>query len=145
MSRPVKVKVHWIIQIAAIVFALVGLAVIVYNKNLMNKAHFTTWHGCLGLATVVYVCIQAMCGIFLLYPKILKSIRLVDLKMYHATSGLIGYSFACGTIVLALFSNWFTSIVTGTAWWACLACPMILILVTMEQVTSAYLPQGRRR
>ena len=38
-------------------------------QHLNGKPHFTTWHGQVGLGTVIYVAIQCCAGTILLYPK----------------------------------------------------------------------------
>lgn len=100
----------------------------------------TSWHGTLGYITVGYVCVQCIAGITVKYPNLVKSIvpRPADLKLYHATSGLLLFTLAYVTIVLGMWSNFFTEAVTGTSWYACVACPAVLVLVVMTQITQAY-------
>ena len=134
------------LQLSAVAFAIAGFVIIVVNKVQNDRDHFTTWHGCFGLITVIYVVIQASCGVFLLYPQIAKkwNWKLMQLKVYHATFGLLGYTLVCGTIALALFSSFITSTVTGLAWAFCLSCPACCALLIMNQVTNAYLPITRK-
>ena len=66
-----------------------------------------------------------------------------QMKQMHATSGLILYTLVSASLVLGMFSTWFTKNVTGTSWYMCIACPMILVLVAMQQITSHYLPKRR--
>ncbi|KFW07148.1 Cytochrome b561 domain-containing protein 2, partial [Fulmarus glacialis] len=61
-SRKVKVRVHWALQLLALLCALLGLGVITYNKHLNGKAHFVTWHGLTGLLTVLYAGGHLMLG-----------------------------------------------------------------------------------
>lgn len=143
-SRKTKVTTHWILQTSCCVCALIGFATIFFNKVKASKPHFTSWHGVFGLITVVYSLVQASCGIFLLYPSLAKNWKLVQLKTYHATFGLFGFTMGCGTIVLGTFSNWFVSNVTGYVWTLCFIAPCWLAFVVMNQVTNAYLPKPRR-
>lgn len=143
-SRKTKVTTHWILQISCIACALIGFATIFFNKVRGSKSHFTTWHGLFGLITIIYVLIQAACGIFLLYPSLAKNWKLVQLKTYHATFGLLGLTLACGTIVLGLFSKWFVANSSGFLWVLSLVAPTWLMFVIMNQVTTAYLPKSRR-
>ncbi|XP_078595293.1 transmembrane reductase CYB561D2-like [Branchiostoma floridae x Branchiostoma japonicum] len=141
--RKSKVRFHWILQAGAVVCAVGGLMAIYLNKERMGKDHFVSWHGLIGVTTVVFSVVQSMGGINLLYPKLLKSwMTLAQLKMYHATFGLLGYALACGSLALGINSNWFSQEVEGMLWVVCLCCPAILALVIMQQVTTAYL--GRR-
>ena len=78
---------------------------------------------------------------FRIIPKAVGT--LWQVKQMHATSGLILYTLASISLVLGMFTTWFTKNVTGTSWYMCVACPMILVLVAMQQITSHYLPQRR--
>ena len=140
-ARKTKTKFHWITQVLALTCALGGVAAIYYNKELNGKPHFTTWHGLLGICSVGYVAIQAVAGVFLLYPKLARGLTLAQMKMYHATSGLLTFMLVSGSLVLGMYSTWFTSRVDGVAWYACIACPQILLLAIMVQITNAYAPK----
>lgn len=143
-SRKTKVYFHWILQACSLTFAILGFGIIFYNKYAASKLHFTTWHGLFGLITTIYASVQCMAGIVLLYPNIAKNWKLVQLKTYHATFGLLGFTLACSTVALGLYSNWFTKQVSGIVWTFFLFCPLWLAMVVMNQVTNAYLPKIRR-
>jgi len=143
-ARPTKVNTHTVCMVLSLLCCLGGAFVIWYNKELNGKPHVISWHGIIGYITVTYVGIQCLAGIFVKYHKILANyIKPFQLKMNHATSGLFLYSMVCLSMVLGMYSNWFTANVTGTSWYACFACPSILILVVMNQITTNYL--GNRR
>nr|XP_014433871.1 cytochrome b561 domain-containing protein 2 [Pelodiscus sinensis] len=129
-----RVRVHWALQLLALLCALLGLAVITYNKHLNGKAHFGTWHGLTGLLTVLYAGLQCLGGAALLYPRLLRNWTLAKLKVYHATSGLVGYLLGCATLLLAMCSLWFTTAVPGLACSLCALCPVLTSLVIMNQV-----------
>ncbi|XP_041347752.1 cytochrome b561 domain-containing protein 2-like [Gigantopelta aegis] len=147
LSRKAKLTAHWLFQVSALTFAVSGFLVIWYNKHLNNSNHFTTWHGLCGVVTVGYLFVQIMGGILGKYPQILNifriKVRLADLKIVHATSGLLAYLLVSITFMLAMFSTWFTSNITGTTWFGCFGCISCLALIVMNQVTTAYLPSGR--
>ncbi|XP_059679274.1 transmembrane reductase CYB561D2 isoform X1 [Gavia stellata] len=142
-SRKVKVRVHWVLQLLALLCALLGLGVITYNKHLNGKAHFVTWHGLTGLLTVLYAGGQCMGGVLLLYPKLMKNWTLAKLKLYHATSGLVGYLLGCASLMLGMCSLWFTTSVTSVSWYLAMLCPLLTSLVIMNQVSNAYLYRKR--
>ncbi|XP_068763208.1 transmembrane reductase CYB561D2 [Struthio camelus] len=142
-SRKVKVRVHWALQLLALLCALLGLGIISYNKHLNGKAHFVTWHGLTGLLTVLYTCMQCLGGVVLLYPKLVKNWTLAKLKLYHATSGLVGYLLGCTSLMLGMCSLWFTTSVTGVSWYLLMLCPILTSLVIMNQVSNAYLYRKR--
>lgn len=142
-SRKAKVRFHWALQLLSLICALLGLAIISYNKYLNEKAHFVTWHGQTGLLTVLYASLQCLGGLVLLYPKLLKNWTLSKLKLYHATSGLIGYLLGCASLMLGMCSLWFTTSVTGVSWYLFMLCPILTSLVIMNQVSNAYLYRKR--
>uniref|UniRef100_F6QDK5 ascorbate ferrireductase (transmembrane) n=2 Tax=Ciona intestinalis TaxID=7719 RepID=F6QDK5_CIOIN len=147
-SRKTKVRIHWILQTCAVVSGILGFSAIVINKIRNNKEHFKSWHGTFGLITVIYVIVQALFGIFLLYPQAAKkwNWKLMQLKVYHATFGLLGFTLACITVVLSLFSNFVVKSagVDGFIWGLCFFCPTWCCFIVMNQVTNAYLPITRK-
>lgn len=135
-----KVNIHTLGMVLALLCTIGGTFAIWYNKELRGKSHMVTWHGIVGYITVGYVAIQCVAGIFVKnYKLVARFVKPVQLKLYHATSGLFLYSLACTSLVLGMYSNWFGRNVTGTSWWACLACPALLILIVMNQITHRYL------
>lgn len=142
-SRKVRVRAHWALQLLALLCALLGLGIITYNKHLNGKGHFVTWHGLTGLLAVLYAGGQCAGGVLLLYPKLMKNWTLAKLKLYHATSGLVGYLLGCASLMLGMCSLWFTTTVTGVSWYLAMLCPVITSLVIMNQVSNAYLYRKR--
>ncbi|XP_061473850.1 transmembrane reductase CYB561D2 [Rhineura floridana] len=142
-SRKARVRFHWALQLLSLTSAVLGLAIISYYKYLKGKDHFVTWHGLTGLLTVLYASMQCMGGLALLYPKLMKNWTLTKLKLYHATSGLIGYILGCASLMLGMCSLWFTVSVTGVSWYLLMLCPILTSLVIMNQVSNAYLYRKR--
>lgn len=107
--RATKVKLHWILQTSAVVAAVGGFAAIYYNKNIHNKLHFQSWHGCLGLCTVILICLQSLQGVGVLYSKLplASMMKPKQLKQLHAMCGSLVYLVACITLCLGFYSNWF--------------------------------------
>lgn len=139
LSRKSRTRAHWVLQLLAVLCALLGLAIIYANKVFQEKAHFSTWHGLVGLLTVLWTAVQNLGGVTLLYPKLSQRWNLATRKLYHATSGLLGYLLACGSLILGMCSLWFTANVTGVTWYLCALCPLLTGLVVMNQVSNAYL------
>ena len=140
-TRKTKVRYHWVFMLLGIACALLGFLAIYTNKNRRGAPHFTTWHGKVGLGTIIYAVLQCCAGTLLLYPYVLpKSLKLGQMKAYHATSGLFLTTLTNISLALGMWSGWFTTNVTGTSWYACLVCPMVIALVVMKQVSEAYLP-----
>ncbi|XP_069500154.1 transmembrane reductase CYB561D2 [Ambystoma mexicanum] len=142
-SRKIKVRLHWAAQLCALVCATLGLTIISFNKYLNDKPHFATWHGFLGLLTVIFAAFQTLGGITLLYHKLITRWSLAKRKVYHATSGLVGYLLGCTSLLLGMCSLWFTASVTGGSWYLAALCPLVTGLVVMNQVSNAYLYRKR--
>lgn len=139
-TRKTRVFAHWVGLVATLACALVGLGAVWWNKHLRKKPHAATWHGIVGFSTIGYLALQCCAGVMVKYPSaIQKFVRFADLKMYHATSGLMLFSLSCISLVLGMYSNYFNRLVTGTSWYACVGCVAILALIMANQVTGAYL------
>ncbi|KAK3101408.1 hypothetical protein FSP39_003348 [Pinctada imbricata] len=159
-SHVTKANIHGYMMAGASLCASGGFAAIFYNKERNNKSHFTTWHGVVGVATLVFICLQSVGGLCLKYNSILRkfAIRLIDMKLYHATSGLcygktkiihdpqqlVVFTCVVISILLAMFSDWFNSITGWTSWYACFMCLSVLAMMVMQQITNTYMPLARR-
>ncbi|KAK9967329.1 hypothetical protein ABG768_001732 [Culter alburnus] len=143
LKHKTKGRLHWILQCLSLCCATAGLCAIVYNKNLNDKPHFTSWHGLVGVITVAVVGLQSLGGLPLLYPKVAKGWSLAKLKRYHATSGLLTYLLGSFSLFLGLCSSWFSTGVSGSVWYLAALCPVLCALVIMSQVTNAYMARKR--
>ncbi|XP_077133138.1 transmembrane reductase CYB561D2 [Ranitomeya variabilis] len=142
-SRKARVRAHWALQLLSTLCATLGLGIIYYNKVVHEKPHFSTWHGLLGLLAVLWALVQNAGGVTLLYPKLVQRWTLSTRKLYHATSGLLGYLLGCTSLFLGMCSLWFSAHVTGASWYICALCPLLTGLVVMNQVSNAYLYRKR--
>lgn len=143
LSRKGRARCHWVLQLLALLCALLGLGLVVLHKEQLGKTHLATWHGRLGLLAVLWAVLQCSGGVGLLYPKLLPRWPLAKLKLYHATSGLVGYLLGSASLLLGMCSLWFTATVTGGVWYLAVLCPVITSLVIMNQVSNAYLYRKR--
>nr|KAF6420210.1 cytochrome b561 family member D2 [Molossus molossus] len=125
LARKGRARCHWILQLLALLCALLGLGLVILHKEQLGKPHLATWHGRAGLLAV------------------LPRWPLAKLKLYHATSGLVGYLLGCASLLLGMCSLWFTATVTGGVWYLAMLCPVITSLVIMNQVSNAYLYRKR--
>ncbi|XP_058859558.1 probable transmembrane reductase CYB561D1 [Acipenser ruthenus] len=142
-SRKGKVQLHWVLQALVAIAGGTGLGFIVASKNVSERPHLTSWHSLLGVATLVAVGCQVLCGVCLLFPKRVSSVA--RLRLYHATCGLVTYLLATGTLVLAMCSDWFQGTIKGALWYVCVLLLLCPALVVMNQITNAYLPTYQRR
>ncbi|KAL4226371.1 hypothetical protein ACF0H5_014354 [Mactra antiquata] len=147
VTRPTKVLVHQILGITAVASSLLGFAAIYYNKEFNEKPHFVTWHGLMGLIAVVFVTIQSFGGDLVKYEWLRKLVgvnkSLAVLKIYHATAGLVAFTLVMATMMLALYSTWFTSQVGWIMWMLCNGCVSFMAVIVMNQVVAEYLPRTR--
>ena len=121
------------------VFVIAGFVVIFYSKWARDKSHFTSWHGLVGVIAVVYMVLQCLGGLNLLYPQTaLRFFHLVSLKQLHATSALLFFSLVVASLVTGMLSKWFVASVTGTSWYMCAVCPMLILTMLASQVNSAH-------
>uniref|UniRef100_A0A2I3H4G3 Transmembrane reductase CYB561D2 n=1 Tax=Nomascus leucogenys TaxID=61853 RepID=A0A2I3H4G3_NOMLE len=143
LSRKGRARCHWVLQLLALLCALLGLGLVILHKEQLGKAHLVTRHGQAGLLAVLWAGLQCSGGVGLLYPKLLPRWPLAKLKLYHATSGLVGYLLGSASLLLGMCSLWFTASVTGAAWYLAVLCPVLTSLVIMNQVSNAYLYRKR--
>ncbi|KAK7499962.1 hypothetical protein BaRGS_00008810 [Batillaria attramentaria] len=144
LSHSVKVTIHWSLASLSAILAVGGLAV----KENNQKQHFATWHGLIGLVTVGYSCMQLMGGASVKYYNLSSrfiKMRLVDLKMTHAVSGVAAFTLVTATLMLALYSNWVSERIKGFAWYACAMAVSWVGMVVMNQVTEKYASRFRRK
>ncbi|KAI2659051.1 putative transmembrane reductase [Labeo rohita] len=142
-SRKWKVRLHWFFQALLLVCGATGFGFMVASKNIKEHPHFTSWHSLLGVATMAATVLQAICGVFLLFPKLISTHSFPRLRLYHATCGLVAYLLATVTVVSAMFTDWFQASVTDTIWYIFLLLPLFPALVVMNQITSAFLPKKK--
>ncbi|VDP73990.1 unnamed protein product [Echinostoma caproni] len=108
--RASKIQWHWVLQLFGATLICVGAAAVFVNKNLYGKPHYATWHGLLGLITVVFVLAVALAG-FALHWKVWPIGHLVS----HGTARVSHMYFGLGLISLigvttgfGLSSHWLT-------------------------------------
>jgi len=141
-ERKDKVQLHWILNLFAMLAAAGGFGAIYLNKEIAGKKHFTTWHGTFGLLTVIGVLMAAAGGLVAKYSLLVKNyIKPINVKLYHATGGMLVFSLAMVTMCLACYSNWFKNRVDGYLWRCMFWSPIILMICVARQVTQSYLPR----
>lgn len=144
-DRVIRGTIHGYVMFTGVVCAVGGFLAVYINKNRNDKPHFQTWHSWFGAATLAYISLQVIGGISLKYHNLFRiPIKLVDMKLYHATSGLVAFTLVSTTVYLALFSTWFSSVAVGTTWFACAACLSCIALTVMIQITTNYMPLTKK-
>lgn len=103
-----RVTIHWVLQLASLLLAGVGIACIVVNKNQNNRPHLTTFHSWFGASTFIYAALQSLGGLFLMYPKLKPSFAPTQarMKVYHAVSAASLMLCAAASMFFSNYSLW---------------------------------------
>ncbi|CAF1509719.1 unnamed protein product [Adineta ricciae] len=110
LTRRKQIFIHSTLQIGSLICSVIAFIAIYLNKSQRNKPHFTTWHGLIGLIVFIWSLLQAFAGLFLtVLQQYIHSLGLsyAQLRIYHATSGVLLFTVSCLVLVLGLVSNWF--------------------------------------
>ncbi|CAH8436655.1 unnamed protein product [Dicrocoelium dendriticum] len=102
-------KWHWIVQSISIVLLYTAVAAVYLNKIQGGKPHFTTWHGCCGLLSVLFATTQILAGFWLdwsLWP-IRRWLSFCKARLSHMYSAVCLLIMTSITAVLGLQSQWF--------------------------------------
>jgi len=106
-NKSAKITWHWQLQAAAIACLLGGFAAIYLTKNLNSKPHFTTWHGTMGLATIMGALGASCGGIATKYGvQFPPLVRPALIKWVHSMAGTAVFSLGYITLVLGFCSTW---------------------------------------
>lgn len=147
LTRRKQILVHSILQMGTISCSTLAFLAIYYNKQQRNKPHFTTWHGLLGLIAFGWSLAQSFTGLFLtIFQRYIRSFGLTygQLRIYHATSGVLLFTFSCFVIVLSLASNWFQNqvptnrILSSIIFYLLTSSILFLAHKSVEQVKNRY-------
>jgi cytochrome b-561 domain-containing protein 2 len=98
----------------------------------------------LGLATLVGMSLTILGGIMAKYSNTFRNyIRPINIKLYHATAGMVIFMLAMVVASLATYSNWFHNRMGKVEWVGriCMWAPIILAVCVARQVTQSYLPR----
>ena len=77
-SNPAGHKKNFRLDNSILLISISGLAAIYVNKERSGKDHFTTWHGLIGIITMVYSCAQSVGGALAKYYKYVGKIIKVN-------------------------------------------------------------------
>lgn len=111
-------QLHWLLQAIAVSAITAGFTIIVVNKGLHDRPHFTSVHGIFGLCTVIAVAISLLGGIVAWYAVQWRAVLFVRpsvARLAHQLLGTTAYGLGMTTLALGLFSTWFAGIV-GPEW-----------------------------
>ncbi|KAG0343088.1 hypothetical protein BG004_005486 [Podila humilis] len=102
--------IHGLVQIAALVFALVGLVAIYVNKERKGKAHFYTNHGIYGCTAIFVFFAQTLFGCFVGYAPRSVLQRCIGgqarIVRIHRVVGYFSIGLMWLALWLAVYTNW---------------------------------------
>lgn len=100
---------HWVLQVLGGIIIIVGFIVIMCNKIINDKPHFTSLHAKFGLASLIFMSCTMIGGVGALYSLKLKHyLAPIYTKLLHASVGLITFILGVISIILGLFSHWWS-------------------------------------
>lgn len=102
-ARARLIALHYRLQLAAVALALSGFVAIYLQRRQVAKPHFDTWHGRLGVATLLGTELVASAGLLLYFgiPKPQRH-KYPGLVAAHRIAGKLMYVLAAATILTAL-------------------------------------------
>lgn len=126
-----RVQLHWILQALAGCSITASFVIIILNKISLDKDHFTSDHGKVGLTAIVCAGVSIFGGIPTLYSFQLRHLAPpMFLKIGHATLAMCTYILGLATIILGLYSPWFLENATYETIAGC-----IVVIVTAGGLT----------
>lgn len=103
-----RVLAHWIIQTVALILISIAFLCIYLHKERIEKPHFQSVHGILGLTTSILTIVSVVGGILNKYSfKLKKIISTAVMKVIHSLAGIITFILALVTIGFGMYSDWF--------------------------------------
>jgi len=115
-----------------------GFLAIYYTKEQSSKPHLSTPHSIFGAVTLCYLLMQLCAGVNLLFPQFIsKFVDMRQLRRMHGLSGTFLLLLATLTLLGGVTTDWFQSKVRGPAWYACIACPLVIYSQIAMQVLSS--------
>ena len=115
-ERSERIGDHLLLATMVKTLALVGFIAIYVDKNHRGKKHFTTWHGLMGVITVLVVAFQVLVGLayhFRLGPWRKFSAYLSTLRKIHKYCGIAVLLLGSISMFLGWKSNFATKLVAS--------------------------------
>ncbi|CAF0994566.1 unnamed protein product [Rotaria sordida] len=147
LPRRKQILIHSFLQVGTIICSIIAFTAIYTTKIQRNKPHFTSWHGFIGLIVFIWSLLQAIAGLFLtIFQRYIRSLGLTyaQLRIYHATSGVLLFTISCFVLILGLASNWFKSkmpnntIIYSVIFYFLTSSMLFLAHKCVEQVKNRY-------
>lgn len=132
---------HLLLQLAAVGFSTAGFAIVIINKNNAGKQHFKTLHAIFGLVSMILFGISVIIGLPAYFPS--KIVRAVlppkVVKFCHIIFGIFTVIFGTVTLVLSLYTHWFTERANETAQITCIIVVVVISFwILLRPAQSAF-------
>lgn len=126
-------------QILGGAVTFIGFGVIYVNKTIHDKPHFQSWHGLLGLITVI--CLFSVgCGGFLSkYSFDLRAyVKPVHTKLIHTLFGALTLILGYTVVILGLYSGWYQKNGVQDLIYIFVAILMVNMICTLQKATKTF-------
>ncbi|XP_076056383.1 putative transmembrane reductase CYB561D1 [Oratosquilla oratoria] len=141
-SRDKRILAHWLLLCFGALMEIAGFYAIYTNKMINDKPHFTSWHGLIGLITVILSCFQLSMGAFAKYPRLLSPVvKMKNVKFAHALFGGFVYLLGVVTIVISFYSAFSIGAFSRFIWILLFSVQLVLGFIVLRGVSSSYLPK----
>lgn len=141
-SRKARARCHWVLQLLALLCALLGLGLVILHKEQLGKAHLATRHGQAGLLAVLWAGLQCSgawrCSTRSCCPD-------GPWRSSSCTTPLLGWWATCWAVPACCWAcaHCGSRPPSRGAWYLAVLCPILTSLVIMNQVSNAYLYRKR--
>lgn len=147
LPKWLRVRLHWISQLIALVLIGTGFAIAYINKNKLNKQHFTSWHAIFGLIGIIGFIPALLDGVLALYHGALRHyISPRYNKFLHFFNGVVAYLFGGAALILSVYTKWFYRHSEGNilSFWLGLLLVIVAVGGTLLRPTISTLNIGKK-
>lgn len=137
-TRSNRLTVHWVLQALAGILIFIASICMYLNKIDRQAQHFTTWHGTIGLVTIILTLASIFGGVFTKYSfQLRETVTPIVSKLIHSFMGIATYLLGIVTIILGMYSDWFSYVSSASiqATLLCLAILTSIYVISKSAVT----------
>ncbi|XP_015511887.1 transmembrane reductase CYB561D2-like [Neodiprion pinetum] len=114
MSRPGRIRLHWVLHILGLGLLAVGLGTVVANKMNHGSHHFKSDHARVGLAGPILSVIVTLNGVLCLNTEAcFGKVSLVARKVIHSCLGIITMALLLAGQITGVYKGWWPGTETG--------------------------------
>lgn len=130
-------QLHWIMQCVAASSITAAFVIVLLNKQRIGKPHFATWHGLLGLLSIIASGVSMLGGLLALYAVQWRRwlrLRPALVRLLHSGAGIVAYGLGMVTIGFGCYSPFMAENATFQVQTVC------AVLVGLVGVYAAVMP-----